>query len=80
MDTERENTKYGGNFAIISYSYEELTIIQTYSNSSYLEGIDEYIPKYFLRFDIPLTEKLERHIKVYWLNIGVQFLVLTKTK
>lgn len=62
VDTERENTEYGGYFSIISYSYEELTIVQTYSSGCYLENVDEYIPKYFRRFDIPLTQNHERYI------------------
>lgn len=62
VDTERENTEYGGCFSIISYSYEELTIVQTYSSGCYLENVDEYIPKYFRRFDIPLTQNHERYI------------------
>lgn len=42
------------NFAVISYSYENLIVIQTAISGHFESGCDDYIPKYFRRFNIPL--------------------------
>ena len=51
-------------YALISYSLEELTVIQTCSGGSFFT--ERYIPKYFERFDIPLNNEMERYKEVNW--------------
>lgn len=52
------NERIEANLSIVSYSDEELTVIQ-----SYLYGIN-YTFKYFTRFNIPLDENHERRVIV----------------
>ena len=48
------------NFGIISYSFDELTVIHTYVCGEYQENIHNYVPCYFRKFNIPLNEDLDR--------------------
>lgn len=51
---------YKCNFGIISYSYEDLTVIQSRASGWFQENVNKYLPKYFSRFNVPITEKHER--------------------
>ena len=52
------------NFAVISYSYEKLTVIQSYVCGSFRHSIHNYTPRYFLRFHLPVSEKHDRLIPI----------------
>lgn len=57
-------TQYVCNYQIISYSLEDLTVIQS-STQGYFEYFEEaYVPKYFRRFNIPTDKELERRYYV----------------
>ncbi len=51
---------YECNFGVISYSYEELTIIQNYCTGTFQEKVNKFIPKYFDYFNVPLNKNYER--------------------
>lgn len=51
---------YSCNFGVISYSYEELRIIQAYSYGDFQDCEHDYVPKYFQRFNIPTCENHSR--------------------
>ena len=51
-------------FAVISYSYDDLTVIQSYSSGTFFEWENEYTPQYLVRFSVPLDEKIERYYNV----------------
>ena len=55
---------YDCQFAVVSYSYEELTVIQAYTSGGFYEPENKYTPKYFIRFSVPLREEFERHYNV----------------
>ena len=49
------------NFLIISYSYEDLILIESATQGSFGDDYGyDYVPKYFERFNIPLDEKCKR--------------------
>lgn len=60
----RDAITYDCNFAVISYSFEKLTVIQSYVCGSYRDNIHDYTPHYFLRFHLPLDEKHDRLIPI----------------
>ena len=63
--TKESNTiTYKCNFAVISYSYEKLIVIQSRVSGFYRHNIHNYTPQYFLRFDVPLDKKHARIITV----------------
>ena len=62
--SNESNATISCNFAVISYSVDELIVIQSYSYGTFLAGVHDYIPGYFARFDVPLNENIERCI--YW--------------
>lgn len=51
---------YKCNFGVISYSFDELTVIHTYVYGWYINDVHEHIPEYFERFNIPLKEEHQR--------------------
>ena len=57
-----ENLKYDSNSGIISYSYESLTVIQSYLHGLFYtsEHGEDYVPKYFVRFNVPIDENHKR--------------------
>lgn len=55
-----ESVTYDCNFGLISYSYEELTVIQTISQGVFRKTVHDYIPAYFKRFHVPLNEEHSR--------------------
>ena len=64
INSEHKYTQYVCNYSIISYSLEDLTVIQS-STQGYFEYFEEaYVPKYFRRFNIPTDEELERRYYV----------------
>lgn len=54
---ENSGIIYSCNYGLISYSYEELTVIQTSCCGSIYKSGQEYTPKYFARFNVPENEK-----------------------
>lgn len=48
-------------YNIISYSLENLTIIQTSTNGLYRDKIQSYIPKYLMRFSVQTESNFERY-------------------
>lgn len=57
-----DNSKlFSCNFGVISYSLDDLTVIQSATSGSF-ENVNKYIPKYFERFNVPLNENYERFI------------------
>lgn len=60
IDSGHKYTQYVCNYRIISYSLEDLTVIQS-SAQGYFQYFEEaYVPKYFTRFNIPTDEEFER--------------------
>ena len=57
-------TLYRCNYGIVSYSLEELTVIQSSAVGSFEYFEEAYVPKYFRRFNIPTDEELERRYYV----------------
>ena len=62
LPKDEESWRYSANSAIISYSYENLTVIQfkfygTFYTSQHGE---DYVPKYFVRFNVPIDENHKR--------------------
>lgn len=56
---------YKCDYGIISYSYEELTVIQTSSEGWFCESVHgDYVPKYLKRFNVPLNEEHIRKLVV----------------
>ena len=51
-------------FSLVSYSVDELTVIQTFSAGAYSADIHECTPKYFERFNVPANEYTEHWIYV----------------
>lgn len=51
---------YKCTFQVISYSYEEKTVILSHSSGWFLEKCDNYIPRYFLRFNVPIENGQNR--------------------
>jgi len=47
-------------FAVISFSYEELTTIQTYACGAFVENAKRYTPRYFIRFQVPMDVTMNR--------------------
>ncbi len=45
------------NYAVISYSFDELTVIQTQCRYQYYDQMQTYVPRYFKKFDIPILDK-----------------------
>lgn len=66
IEKDSEETLYKCNFGLICYSYDELTVIQTYVHGWYQESVHNYIPKYFVRFNIPLDETHKKLIYLEW--------------
>ena len=52
------------NLSIISYSYHDLTVIQSYMYGIYNTYAKDYVFKYFTRFNINTNEDHKRRIKV----------------
>ena len=59
-----EYSIYDTIYSIISYSIEELTVIQTISSGAFFTMDRDYIPKYFTRFNVPLDQPVERWIRL----------------
>lgn len=57
---EDDETRFRCSFGIISYSYEELTIIQSVCSGLFRDIIHDYTPEYFKRFNVPTDKELER--------------------
>ena len=57
--SEEGYAHYFNNFGVISYSLNDLTVIQASSQGGHND--DDYIPKYFTRFCVPITENHERY-------------------
>lgn len=57
---DSQNPLYRCNFGVISYSFDELTVIQTYVHGHFREAEHHHVPRFFLRFDVPLDERYER--------------------
>jgi len=53
-------TLYSCNFMVISYSYDELTVIHASVRGSYLSNVNKHLPEYFTRFDVPCQEHHQR--------------------
>lgn len=51
---------YHCNFGVISYSFDELIVIQTYVHGHFREAVHHHVPRFFLRFALPLEERYER--------------------
>ena len=56
---EGEYSYYHSNYGIISYSVSDLIVIQTCSQGGHFSN--DYIPKYFERFNVPMDETHERY-------------------
>lgn len=56
--------QYVCNYRIISYSLEDLTVIQSCAQGRFEPFEEDYIPKYFERFNIPTDKELERRYYV----------------
>lgn len=63
---EHHNTyiTYVCNYGIISYSSEDLTVIQSSTQGRFETFEENYVPKYFERFNIPTDEEFERRYYV----------------
>lgn len=57
---------YECNFGLVSYSYEELTVIHSYTYGTYQDGVNKHRPKYFERFNVP--DNHERTFDVEWIT------------
>lgn len=51
-------------YVLISYSYDELTVIQSYTRGTFCSLEEEYVPMYLRRFNVPLDRELERLIYI----------------
>ena len=60
IEINEKNTVITGAFSSITYSYEDLTVIQTDMHGFFRSTVHKYIPQYFIRFNIPLTTNYER--------------------
>lgn len=60
----RDTITFNCNFGVISYSYEKLTVIQSYACGLYRHNIHDYTPRFLLRFDLPLDKKQDRIIHI----------------
>ena len=60
VETGSEKMRYECNFGLISYSFDELTVIHTYVYGWYRNNVHKHIPEYFKRFDVPLYENHQR--------------------
>ena len=52
------------NFGVISFSYEKLTVIQSCTHGWYREAVHDYVPKYLVRFGVPVNENHDRRISI----------------
>ena len=59
-----DECRYDCNFGVISYSYEELTIVQSLTTGYFCNSIHKYTPQYFVRFSVPFNETTERLIYI----------------
>lgn len=53
---QEDETVFDCCYGIISYSYDELTVIQTTTYGYFRDIIHNYTPKYLLRFQVPLNQ------------------------
>lgn len=65
VEKNKNNTfDYSCHFALISYSFEELTVIQTYVSGRFQDTVHNYTPQYFIRFNVPTNDTYTR--MHYW--------------
>ena len=64
ISIQDEKTVVSTNLSIISYSYQDLTVIQSYMYGSYNTNANDYVFKYFTRFNIPINDDHRRIIEV----------------
>ena len=62
IENNEDIIRYKCDFGLISYSYDDLTVIHSLVQGWYLNKKHNYIPKYFVRFDIPLDTNHKRLI------------------
>ena len=60
INSGHKYTQYVCNYRIISYSLEDLTVIQSCAQGYFQYFEEAYVPKYFTRFSIPTDEEFER--------------------
>lgn len=58
--------RYECNFGVITYSFDELTVIHSYVYGWYRSSIHNHIPAYFKRFGVPLQENHQRIFYLEW--------------
>lgn len=64
IDRSNDKNLVSANLSIISYSYQDLTVIQSYMYGIYNIDVNDYVFKYFTRFNISTNEDHKRIIKV----------------
>lgn len=47
-------------FGVISCSFDELTVIHSYTSGHFIPTVHEHLPKYFMRFGVPLDSDYRR--------------------
>lgn len=65
IDVREDLTFYKCYYSIISYSYDDLRVIQSDTRGTFYDKRNNYIPKFLLRFSVPITENFDR---MYRLN------------
>lgn len=51
---------YKCNYAVLSYSYEELVVIHSYSRGHFRPNIHKHTPEYIKRFNVPTQDNYQR--------------------
>ena len=60
IENEDNYVRYKCDYGIVSYSLEDLIVIQTEAHGCFERYVVNYTPKYFKRFNIPTNEELVR--------------------
>ena len=66
IDMRKNRFFYKCYYAVISYSYEDLRVIQSDTSGNFYDRGNNYIPKFLLRFSVPLTEDYNRMYALNW--------------
>lgn len=64
IDLGEDTAEYTCNFGVISYSYEDLRVVFAYVRGSFHNNVHYYTPAYFVRFEVPVTQKIECYIYI----------------
>ena len=61
----KDHIDYVSCYFIISYSYDDLTVHQSYTMGTFCSREEAYVPMYLRKFNVPFDKELERLIYVY---------------